>query len=70
MATTRNSKGQRLARTRFDTYVLDEFAVLPLREINGDHVREFRTLLEEYWRLSPYTVTHILRTCGASCAGR
>ncbi len=60
VATTRNPKGQRLAKTRFDTYVLGWLGGMPLQELNGDHVREFRLMLEEHWRLSPYTVTHVL----------
>src|SRR5205085_10724788 len=34
--------------------------VFPLRKLDGDHVREFRLMLEGYWHLSPYTVTHVL----------
>ena len=60
VATTRNPKGQRLAKSRFDTYVLGWLSVVPLRELNGDHVCEFRLMLEDYWRLSPHTVTHVL----------
>jgi len=60
VATTRNAKGQRLARSRFDTYVLGWLGVFPLRELSGDHVREFRLMLEDYWGLSPHTVTHVL----------
>src|SRR5437762_2098861 len=58
--TKRNAKGQRLARTRFDKYVLGWLGVFAPRELNGDHVREFRTMLEDHWSLSPHTVTHVL----------
>ncbi len=60
VATTRNPKGQRLARSRFDTYVLGWLPPTTLRELNGEHIREFRLMLEDHWRLSPYTVTHVL----------
>ena len=60
VATTRNPKGQRLARTRFDTYVLGWLSHRTLRQLNGDDIREFRLALEQHWELSAYTVTHVL----------
>jgi len=60
VATTRNPKGQRLAASRFNTYVIGWLGGIPLRELDGDQVREFRLMLESYWDLSPYTVTHVL----------
>ena len=60
VATTRNPKGQRLAKTRFDSYVVVALGGLALHELNGDHVREFRLALESDWDLSPHTVTHVL----------
>src|SRR5206468_806467 len=60
VATTRNVKGQRLARYRFEHYVLRWLDAVPLRDLDGDHIREFRLVLENHWGLSPYTVTHVL----------
>jgi integrase len=60
VATTRNPKGQRLARTRFEKYVVGWLGPFRVSELNGDHVRELRLMLEDYWHLSPYTVTHVL----------
>jgi len=59
IATTRNPKGQRLARLRFEKYVL-AWRCVPVGELTGDHIRELRLVLERDWRLSPYTVTHVL----------
>ena len=60
VATTRNAKGQRLAKIRFDTYALGWLSPTTLRELNGDQIRELRLMLEDHWKLSPYTVTHVL----------
>jgi integrase len=60
VATTRNAKGQRLARTRFERYVLPALASLRPRDITPDHIRELRLELEHVWQLSPYTVMHVL----------
>ena len=61
VATTRNPKGQRLAWTRFHRYVMSSnLSVRDLDEIEEDDIRGFRIELEQMWRLSPYTVTHIL----------
>ncbi len=60
IATTRNAKGQRLARVRFETYWLRLLSHIGLGDLEGDHIRILRTALEEHWRLSPYTVTHVL----------
>jgi len=59
VATTRNAKGFRLAWHRFEKYVLG-WRCVPVRELTGDQIREFRLMLEQYWHLSPYTVTHVL----------
>jgi integrase len=59
VATTRNRKGQLLARYRFEKYILS-WRCVPVDELTGDHIRELRLVLEQQWRLSPYTVTHIL----------
>ena len=59
VATTRNRKGQRLALRRFEKYVLG-WKCVPVAELTGDQIREFRLVLEQEWRLSPYTVTHVL----------
>jgi integrase len=60
VATTRNPKGQRLARSRFGKYVQGGLFPTTLRELNSDHIRELRLMLEDHWRLSPYTVMHVL----------
>lgn len=60
VATTRNEKGQRLAWSRFDRYIVSGLVPLRPSEITGDSIRELRLMLEEYHRLSPYTVTHVL----------
>lgn len=60
VATTRNPKGQRLARFRFDNYLLGWLEGIALRELSGDHIRTFRLALEGHWTLSPHTVTHVL----------
>jgi len=60
VATTRNAKGQRLARTRFERYVLPALASLRPHEITPDHIRALRLELEHVWQLSPYTVMHVL----------
>jgi integrase len=60
VATTRNPKGQRLARSRFDKYVLGWLPPTRLQQLNGDHIRELRLMLEDHWRLSPHTVMHVL----------
>ena len=31
-----------------------------LQQLNGDHIRELRLMLEDHWRLSPHTVMHVL----------
>jgi len=59
VATTRNVKGQRLALRRFEKYLLG-WRCVPIGEMTGDQIREFRLMLEREWRLSPYTVTHVL----------
>ncbi len=60
VATTRNEKGQRLARTRLERYLLLELGDLPLHELTGDHVRQYRLMLESLHTLRPHTVTHVL----------
>jgi len=61
VATTRNPKGQRLAWTRFRSYVLlSNLCHLKPAEIGEDDIRTFRIELERMWELSPYTVTHVL----------
>lgn len=61
VATTRNPKGQQLAWTRFRRYAMSSvLSVLELDEIEEDDIRRFRIDLESKWRLSPYTVTHVL----------
>lgn len=60
VATTRNPKGQRLARVRFEKYLLPWFPGADVRDIHGDHVRELRLALERRHRLRPYTVMHVL----------
>ena len=60
VATTRNPKGQQLAATRFVTYAADGLGDLSLHELTGDHVRQFRQVLERHWGLRPHTVTHVL----------
>ena len=60
IATTRNPKGQRLAWTRFRSYLLPSLCHLDLEEIEEDDIREFRIELESVWNLSPHTVTHIM----------
>jgi integrase len=60
VATTRNEKGQRLAAVRFDKYVLDWLDCRTPRDVTGDDIRYLRQVLEGYWSLSPYTVTHVL----------
>ncbi|MEO5618775.1 MAG: tyrosine-type recombinase/integrase [Candidatus Eisenbacteria bacterium] len=60
VATTRNEKGQQLAAYRLVTYVARAFAPKVLSEVTGDDIRQFRLVLEQYHRLSPHTVTHVL----------
>jgi len=60
VATTRNDKGQRLARTRFERYALRWFGDVPIGALTGDRVREFRLALERSWGLRPHTVMHVL----------
>ena len=60
VATTRNPKGQKLARSRVEGYLTFALGSFPLRDLDGDDVRAYRLYLEEHWRLSPYTVTHVL----------
>lgn len=60
VATTRNEKGWRLARTRLERYLLPWLGVLPLAGIDGDHVREYRLVLESAHALRPHTVAHVL----------
>ena len=60
VATTRNPKGQRLARIRFEKYVVGELFHRTLFELSGSDIRELRQMLEGYWHLSPHTVTHVL----------
>ncbi len=60
VATTRNPKGQRLAWTRFRSYVLPSLCGLDLENVNEDDIREFRIALEAEYHLSPNTVTHVL----------
>jgi len=60
VATTRNEKGWRLARTRLYRYLGGWLGDIPLRELSGDHVREYRLVLEAHFRLSPHTITHVL----------
>src|SRR5437773_135406 len=42
VATTRNPKGQRLALVRVNAYLLAALGSLGLRELTGDHVRQYR----------------------------
>lgn len=58
--TTRNEKGQRLAEARFARYAYLMLGDIPLVELDGDEIREYRLWLERDVRLSPYTVTHVL----------
>ena len=60
IATTRNPKGQQLAWTRYQRYVLPGLVGLDLEDVSEDVIRDFRLELEHMWNLSPYTVTHIL----------
>jgi integrase len=60
VATTRNPKGQRLAWTRFERYLGAWLGSTRLHELDGDHIREYRLMLEDYFRVSPHTVTHLL----------
>jgi integrase len=60
VATTRNAKGQRLARTRLERYVFTFMGGLPLRDLNGDHIRQYRLYLERNFGLRPHTVMHVL----------
>jgi integrase len=60
VGTARNEKGWRLARTRLIRYLLPWLGGELLRELNGDHVREYRLILEDHHALSPHTVTHLL----------
>lgn len=60
VATTRNPKGQRLAKSRVDCYLAPGLGSTPLRELNGDDVRAYRLYLERHWRLRPNTVAHVL----------
>ena len=60
VATTRNPKGQRLAWTRFQKYVHRSLGWAYPDELTEDDVRGFRLELEQKWKLSPYTVTHVL----------
>lgn len=60
IATTRNAKGQRLARTRLHDYLMHSIGALTLRELRGDHIREYRLGLEQIHGLRPQTITHIL----------
>jgi integrase len=59
VATSRNAKGQRLARVRVESYLIPLLGRFLLREVNGDHVRGYRLALEQAG-LRPYTVTHVL----------
>jgi integrase len=58
--TTRNPKGQRLAETRFFRYLDYWLGHVPLRQMVGNHVREYRIALERQYQLSPHTITHLL----------
>jgi hypothetical protein len=40
--------------------VVGWLAPTTLRELNGDHIRELRLMLDDHWRLSPFTVMHVL----------
>lgn len=60
VATTRNEKGRRLAHTRLWRYLLPWLGMLRLAEIDGDHVREYRLVLESAHSLRPHTVAHVL----------
>ena len=60
VATTRNHKGQRLAQTRVERYLVAWLGDLRIREVTGDHVRQYRLALEGHFGLSPRTVTHVL----------
>lgn len=60
VATTRNPKGQRLARSRVDGYLVLGLGSFDLWELTGDDKREYRLYLERYWRLRPQTVAHVL----------
>ena len=64
VAAARNAKGQALATKRVFQYLGEFFqnrmGGLELRDVTGDHVRQYRFWLEEECRLKPYTVTHVL----------
>ena len=64
MPAARNAKGQALATHRVFAYISEFFDNLndrlELRDLTGDHVRQYRFWLEEECRLKPYTVTHVL----------
>jgi hypothetical protein len=60
VATTRNRKGQKLAKSRLDGYLVPGLGSVRLRELNGDDVRLYRQYLERYYGLRPHTVTHVL----------
>ena len=60
VATTRNAKGQRLARTRFVRYLQPFFGWAYLQDLSGDLVREYRLHLEQGQRLRASTIGHLL----------
>jgi integrase len=60
VATTRNEKGRRLALYRLETYIIEWLGDIPVIELDGDDIRQFRLALERQWMLRPYTVTHVL----------
>lgn len=64
VAAARNPKGQELATHRVFAYLGEFFENLndrlELRDVTGDHVRQYRLWLEEECRLKPYTVMHVL----------
>lgn len=60
IATMRSPKNQRLARTRFENYALEWLGDLPIRKLDGDHIRQYRQVLERHWGLSANSVTHLL----------
>lgn len=60
MATTRNQKGQDLARYRLIHYLAVFFRNLDITELNGDKIRGYRIWLERESGLSANTIVHLL----------
>lgn len=59
IASTRNQKGQKLARQRVKTYLEPNLGHFPLHRLNATHLREYRLKLEGLG-LSPQSTVHIL----------